>query len=106
MHVIRAKAPTGFAEGQDGTLGVQTHPLHFGLLIFFLFTFHLMINFSFHNSNTPTLHYSSYSDATESMKQPPPPPPPLASEFALCVPPFVSWDWALSSPSASTEVTT
>jgi hypothetical protein len=50
MHVFRAKGPAGFAKGQDSTLGIQTHPFHFGLLIFFLFSFHMRINFSFHNS--------------------------------------------------------
>ena len=59
-----------------------------------------------HYSITPLLHYFS---VTVFIKQPPPPPPPLLSlpsEFALCVPPFASCDWALSSPSASTEVST
>jgi hypothetical protein len=47
MHVVRAKAPTGFAKGQYGTLDVQAEPFDLWFFVFFFLAFHLQINSSF-----------------------------------------------------------
>ena len=36
VSAVRAKGPIVLAKGQNGTFGIQTHPLHLGLFIFFL----------------------------------------------------------------------
>jgi hypothetical protein len=38
FSAVRAKAAGVLAKSQDGTLGIQTHPLHLGLFVFFLLT--------------------------------------------------------------------
>ena len=38
VSAVRAKGAIVLAKGQNSTLGIQTHPLHFRLLVFFLFT--------------------------------------------------------------------
>jgi hypothetical protein len=55
VTAVRAETPVVFTKGQDGTLGIQTHPLNFRLLIFFLFTFLQGSSFtpSFHHSTIP-----------------------------------------------------
>ena len=50
VSAVRAKGAIVLAKGQNSTLGIQTHPLHLGFLIFFLFTFHLL-----QHSNSVTL---------------------------------------------------